>query len=189
MSLERDGLHGVHREERVFTLPRRAVEAVLANLLSETLGPEPPARTEVHEVLGETCRFVVETRSLLGRIRLSATTKTREAGELGVEVTAETLDSPLVLLAALAFAVATAGAGLLVLAVFTVPLAKKRARQRGALVHAVFAALEALEHEPLGSYRKSAYAVRTRPRPRGSPDASVLAALVEPRDLRNERKR
>lgn len=157
---ERDGLHGVHREARTFALPRGAVNAVLASLLVEALGEETRPSSEAPKARGQTDLFAVESRSLFGRVRLCAKTEPRDEGDLSVEVTAENLDSPLVLLLALAFSVATAGAGLLVLAFFSGALAQERTRRRAALVHAVFEALEAMEREPLGSYRTSAYALR-----------------------------
>lgn len=136
------------------------MNALVASLLVEALEAEDRPTSEAPRVVGEKCVFVVESRSLLGCVRLSAKTEERDEGDLSVEVTAETLDSPLVLFLALAFAVATAGVGLLVLVLFSGPLAKERTRRREALVHAVFGALESLEREPLGSYRTSAYAAR-----------------------------
>ncbi len=158
---ERDGLHGVHREERIFALPPRAVNTVLATLLSEALGQDESLSVDETREVGETRVFAVETRSWLGALRLSARTTIRHEGDLSVEVTAETLDSAIVLIAALAFAVATGGAGLLVLVLFSGSLAKERVRRRAALVGAVLGVLEAMEREPLGSYRTSAYAVPT----------------------------
>lgn len=160
MTPERDGLHGVHHEARSFALPPAAVHAALGTLLVEALGQDLRSTVERPRTIDGGTVFVVESRSLFGCVRLSVATTLRDAGELRVEATAENVDSPLVLLSALAFAVATAGTGLLVLALFSAPLARERTRRREAMVRTIFEALESLERAPHGSYRTSAYALR-----------------------------